>query len=52
LPVSKSFLPKDVFLSSKITFLHFSLALIAAIIPAGPPPITIISEEFFIKTSL
>ena len=41
LPVIRSFLPNDAFFSSKTTLLPSCADLIAAIIPAGPPPTTI-----------
>ena len=41
-PVKSSFLPREEFFSSNITF-EVSLDAIAAIIPAGPPPIIAIS---------
>ena len=40
-PVINSFLPKLFIFSTKVTSFPFSLAVIADIIPAGPPPITI-----------
>ena len=40
-PVIKSFLPKVCIFSIKITSFPFSAEDIAAIMPAGPPPITI-----------
>ena len=42
-PVKRSFLPSCGFFSSNITLEELRLAAIAAMIPAGPPPITAIS---------
>ena len=47
-PVSNSLLPKSGFFSSNMT-LEVLPAAIAAIIPAGPPPITAISYSFIIS---
>ena len=42
LPVMNSFFPNFSFFSNKVTSLSFEPAIPAAIIPAGPPPITAI----------
>ena len=48
LPVIESFFPRVAFFSSSVTSLFDFFAVIAAIIPAGPPPITITFINFLL----